>query len=393
VPGLRTAAALLPLPGLLAGGYLDLLLAASRRGSPPLPVAGPRRAFAVLIPAHDEAEGLPATLRSLAALRYPADRFEVVVIADNCRDATAAVARAQGATVLERDDPAHPGKGPALAWGIARLGPHDAVVVVDADCTVSPGLLDAFDRVLAAGADAAQASYRTGNPDASGPAALRHAAFLLFNHVRPLGRERLHLSAGLYGTGMCFTRELLERVPWSAFLFAEDREYHLQLVEAGARVRFVADEQVVSPMPTSDAGARSQQARWDSGRLALARRHTPRLLARALRRRDPVALDAALEPLVPPQALLAAMNGAACALALAARAPAGRRLAALACGTQAAFVLGGLRSVGAPPEAWRALALAPRFVAARVLRLARMGAGDGPARWERTEREPAEARA
>jgi hypothetical protein len=311
-------------------------------------------------------------------------------VADNCRDATADVARAHGATVLERDDPAHPGKGPALAWAIERLEGHDAVVIVDADCTVSPGLLDAFDRVLA-GAQAAQASYRTGNAEASGPAALRHAAFLLVNHVRPLGRERLGLSAGLYGTGMGFRRELLDRVPWSAFSFAEDREYHLQLVEAGARVAFVPGEQVVSPMPTSDAAARSQQARWDSGRLALARRHTPRLLARAVRHRDPVALDAALEPVVPPQALLAGMNAAAGVVALASRGRVARRLAALSCAAQAGFVLGGLRSVGAPPEAWRALALAPGFVAGRVLRLARMAGGGGPSQWERTQRDPAEA--
>src|SRR5437764_13459223 len=78
--------------------------------------ANPRAAaMLVLIPAHDEEAGLPATLDSLDQVDYPRDRFRVVVVADRCNDATAAVARRCGAMCLDRFSGA-PGKGAAIAW-------------------------------------------------------------------------------------------------------------------------------------------------------------------------------------------------------------------------------------------------------------------------------------
>jgi 1,2-diacylglycerol 3-beta-glucosyltransferase len=379
--------AALQLAPVAAGAYLLVLLAASRRPADAVPPGERRHRFAVVVPAHDEEASLPATLASIAALDYPRERFEAVVVADNCTDATARVAAAAGATVLERHEPERRGKGQALAWGLERLpGAPDAVVIVDADCTVSANLLSAFDRELAAGAAALQAANEAANPEASPRAALRAAAFLLYNRVRPLGRQRLGLSVGLLGTGMCFSRELLERCPWRAFSHAEDREFHLMLAMRGERVRFVPNASVRSSMPTTGAQAATQQARWDSGRLRLAARYAPALLTRGLRRREPAAVDAALEPLLPPQALLAAMNLASALAALASRRRDAVALAVAGVAGQSLFVLGGLWSVGAPPAAWRGLLGAPGFVAGRVWGLARMALGRGPLEWVRTAR-------
>ena len=79
--------------------YQWLLAAASafERDAPTAPGSGERSRFVVLVPAHDEEAGLPATLRSLGALAYPKDRYRVVVIADRCADGTAAAARRGGA--------------------------------------------------------------------------------------------------------------------------------------------------------------------------------------------------------------------------------------------------------------------------------------------------------
>ena len=139
-----------------------------------------------------------------------------------------------------------------------------------------------------------QASYLVADATESDSAALRQAAYLLYNHVRPQGKERLGLSTGLHGTGMCFARSLLLRCPWQAFSYAEDREYHMALVGAGARVRFIEHGEVRSPMTVSGEQASEQGARWDSGRLRLGLRHGPALLARGVRRRDRVALEAAV---------------------------------------------------------------------------------------------------
>ena len=115
--------------------------------------------------------------------------------------------------------------------------------------------------------------------------------------VRPLGKERLGLSCGLFGTGMAFTRELLRRAPWSATGLAEDGEYHLRLVAAGERVEFIPHAWVRSAMPTSLRASRVQQARWERGRLGLIRRWTPSLVASGVARRDPVRVHAGLEHL------------------------------------------------------------------------------------------------
>jgi len=96
----------------------------------------PRLLF--LVPAHNEELLLPACLVSLRKLRYPADRVEVVVIADNCTDQTAALARASGASCLERSDRKLPGKPRAIAWALTQvsLENFDAVIIIDAEGTV-----------------------------------------------------------------------------------------------------------------------------------------------------------------------------------------------------------------------------------------------------------------
>ena len=140
-------------------------------------------------------------------------------------------------------------------------------------------------------------------------------------------------------------------------------------------------------MSVAAGDARVQGARWDSGRLRLGLRHGPRLLARGLRERDRVALDAAIDPLLPPQALLAGMNLAGAVAALAARRRAPLVLAAAGLGAQAGFVLGGLAAAGASREAWLGLAHAPRFLAGRLRTFGEMGVGRGPREWSKTARE------
>ena len=358
------------------------------------PAGTARLRFVVVVPAHDEEAGIAATLASLQAQAYPADRFELLVVADNCGDRTAAVARAAGATVWERADRSRRGKGHALAWAFERVLRErpavDAIAVVDADCEASADLLSAMDLALRRGAPAVQVDYVVSNPSDSSASALRYAAFALINTVRPRGKSRLGLSAGLLGTGMAFTRSLLERQPWTAFSIAEDREYHLRLVMAGERVTLAREASVRGPMPTSLAGASQQQLRWEGGALAALRDWTPKLLGAAVRERDQVRLHAALEPLAPPQSLLAVghLTLAAGAVGLRSRGAVG--LGAINLAGQLSFVLGGLRLTGAPADAYRALALAPILMVQKLALYARLLAGRGPREWVRTERAQAQ---
>ena len=112
----------------------------------------PRR-FALLIPAHDEELLVEAAIRSARTCEHPAGALVVHVIADNCTDRTAEVARRAGAEVWVREEPGQRGKGQALAWGLARLDldRFDAVAVVDADNLLDRGFFREMSHRLAAG--------------------------------------------------------------------------------------------------------------------------------------------------------------------------------------------------------------------------------------------------
>ncbi|MBI5071117.1 MAG: glycosyltransferase [Deltaproteobacteria bacterium] len=300
--------ALAALPLLAACLYLGLLTLCSGRRAPAAAAPPPTSRFEVLVPAHDEEDGIGRTVASILTGDYPAPLRRVTVVADNCSDATAARARAAGARVLVRTDPAH-GKGRALAFGLGQVLEErfaDAVVVVDADTVASPGLLRAYAARLERGAAAVQADNGVLNPGDSWRTRLMAIALGSFHRLRFGARERLGLSCGLRGNGMCLSRRLLLAVPHTASSRAEDLEYGLLVAEAGHRVHYAAEGHVLSAMVSGEAPARSQRRRWEEGRGELARLHGRRLLALALARRDLRLLDVALDLLVPPLATLAA---------------------------------------------------------------------------------------
>jgi cellulose synthase/poly-beta-1,6-N-acetylglucosamine synthase-like glycosyltransferase len=241
------------------------------RGNP----AGASPKFLIVIPAHEEEEGIRSTIASVAAVDYDPERFTIVVIADNCTDGTARVAREAGAVVVERHDPSRKSKGYALEYFFeqavgAGLNDDDAVVVIDADTVVDPGLLRAFASAWAEGWDWVQGYYSVRNPDASWRTRLMTMAFSLCNGVLPWGQERLGLSVGLKGNGMCFSRRGLGRFPWKAYGLVEDMEFGLMLRLAGERVHFLPEARVYAEMLSGGGrAAASQRRRWEAGRSGL----------------------------------------------------------------------------------------------------------------------------
>jgi len=325
--------------------------------------------FAVLVPAHDEELRLGELLESLARLAYPQERYTVYVVADNCTDRTAEIARAMGwVRVYERHDTGHRGKGFALCWIFQTLeaehASHDAYVVLDADTVVEPGFLAALACGLAEGSEALQANNNVLNAADSPSTALRWLALTLMNHVRPLGRNALGASATLTGDGMCLSCELVRRYPWRAFGVGEDYQYYLTLVQHGVRVRYVPGAILRSHMPTTFAQMRSQDIRWEAGelgqptwRLALG------LLRASLRSRDLARMEAAAELLTPPLSLLVIGSALALPASLALQFPAGLLLAVLLLGGLICYVASALY-LGRPSRSiYRALLYAPGFIA------------------------------
>ncbi|MGH2514896.1 MAG: glycosyltransferase family 2 protein [Ktedonobacterales bacterium] len=278
-----------------------------RAVAPAVPSLLPPR-FALLIPAHDEAPVIAGAVASTRAVDYPADRRDIFVVADNCTDETAALAREAGARVYTRTDDQNRAKGYALGWLLDQLEAgglrYDAYVVIDADTRLSTNFMTRMAAALASGAQVAQAQYRVLNGDEAWTAGIRAVAFALFNHVRPLGRSWFGWSAGLKGNGMCFSRAVIERFGWGSYSLTEDVEYHVRLIEAGIAVVYVPDATIAAEMPVTLAQARSQQARWERGRLELTRDYVLPLVRGFLRTGDAARLDAAMEILLPPLSLM-----------------------------------------------------------------------------------------
>ena len=238
------------------------------------------RRLAVVIPAHNEEAGIQPCVTSLRSCESPSEDFCVVVVADNCSDATAERAAEAGARMLVRKDLNRRGKGYALdyAFQILMAEGVEAFIVVDADTAADRNLVNEFRRFFAAGADAIQARYCVKNPAASIRTRLMNIALLAFNVLRPRGRDRWGWSAGILGNGFGVTRETLQAVPYDAHSVVEDLEYHLRLVRCGRRVHFANTTTVWGDMPTGGSGVNTQRARWEGGRLRMIADVAPGLL-------------------------------------------------------------------------------------------------------------------
>jgi cellulose synthase/poly-beta-1,6-N-acetylglucosamine synthase-like glycosyltransferase len=281
--------------------YLFVLTVFSWQKVPPA-VDATRRLVCV-VPAHNEAKGIAATVNSLLKASYPQEQRQVFVVADNCTDDTASRARAAGAVVMERKDLEHRGKGYALEAAFARVLADsfaEGVIVVDADTVVADNLWRAVSSRLASGVEAMQVTNAVRNPGAGWRPRLQSIAMATINGVRSLGRERLGTSVGLRGTGMAFARSTLEQVPHTNHSVVEDLEYGVRIGLAGIRVVFVPETWIASDAPVHADVALSQRRRWEGGRLTMTRTLLPQVCRAAVEQRSPLLTDLALELMVPP---------------------------------------------------------------------------------------------
>ncbi len=380
---LGAVALALALPGSL---YLLLLTLAALRPAAPAQAPNERQRalrLAIVVPAHNEAQGISRTLHKLQAqvARWPNTRL--LVVADNCSDDTAAVARAAGAVVLVRDDPLHRGKGQALRHAFAALGDRvDWLLVVDADTDVADNFVGAMRAAMHDSVDALQSRYGLRDPDASSAARLTELALGAWNLLRPRGRMALGLSAGILGNGFALSRRTLDRVPYLAESIVEDVEYHHMLIEAGLRVHFVDATTVLGDMPLASAAAGAQRARWEGGRLGLLRSRGLTLLRHVLQGRWRLA-DPLLDLMLPPLAWLLTLQ----LLALTLGNGLVRGMAAAALLALALHVLIALKLIRADRRHLRALLGVPRYLVWKLsLLLASWRASRRNAGWVRSAR-------
>jgi cellulose synthase/poly-beta-1,6-N-acetylglucosamine synthase-like glycosyltransferase len=287
------------------------ITAAVTRHDTARPEEGERRPIAVLMPAHNESPVIAAAIQSV--LRQLAVEDRLVVIADNCSDNTAAIAAAEGAEVVVRTDVARRGKGYALDFGVRHLEskPPDVILIVDADCHVSPGAVDHLVRLCCGTNRPVQAIYlMQAGPEARLNMRIAEFAWLVKNKVRPLGLHRLGLPCQLTGTGMAFPWGHLSKALLATGHIVEDLKLGLELARAGAAPMLCPQALVTSNFPTSAEGIKGQRTRWEHGHLGVILSDAPRLFLDGARRRSAGLLALALDLCVPPTALLALLVAA-----------------------------------------------------------------------------------
>ncbi len=273
------------------------------------PVAIERPSVVVLVPAHDESRGILPTLRDVRDQLKSDD--QLLVVADNCTDDTAAVAAAAGAQVVERFNDHKRGKGYALDFGIRSLreGDPDIVLVVDADCRLEEGVIEQLARTCSSTGRPVQARYIMGAPER---AELDHSiaefAWRIKNDLRPRGLRALGLPCQLVGSGMAFPRQVFSSVDIATGHLTEDLDLGLQLARTGHAPVFCPEAVVRSVFPSNETDAATQRQRWEHGHLSvLAQRVLPFAWA-AVRDRNWALLVLCLDAGVPPLVLLAVLT-------------------------------------------------------------------------------------
>ena len=258
----------------------------------------------VLVPAHNESIHIIPTIQCLKRELGPTDRL--LVIADNCVDDTAALARAAGAEVIERSHADLRGKGYALAFGVDHLrnNPPDVVLVVDADCVVSEGAVARIaQRCQASGKPVQMLNLMSAGPGASLKIRVLEFAMLMKNLVRPLGSFRLGKACHLMGTGMALPWSLMSTAKLATGHITEDMKLGVDLAIAGHAPQFLPDVRVSSSFPLDTGAAKVQKSRWEHGHLATLTEELPGLARAALRSGNPALIVMTMDLLIPPVAL------------------------------------------------------------------------------------------
>jgi len=264
-----------------------------------------RPTIAVLMPAHNESLVLAQTIQSILPQLNNHDEF--LVVADNCTDDTAAIARSLGAKVVERTNLNERGKGFALGFGIQHLtnNPPKVVLIIDADCIVTNGSIDKLVQACVLYQRPIQALYlMQSQPNPSLKARIAEFAWIVKNKVRPLGSKSLGMPCQLMGTGMTFLWGDIVNIDIASGHIVEDMKLGIDLARVNKAPLFLAEALVTSVFPPTEDATNTQRARWEHGHLSVIMSEAPSLFFEAIKNKNLQMLGLTCDLIVPPLAVL-----------------------------------------------------------------------------------------
>lgn len=265
--------------------------------------SSPSKSFALIVAAHDEEIVIANIIESLKELDYPKHLYDIFVIADNCTDKTVLIAKEHGAIVYERFEPQKRGKGFALEWMFNNIfkmdKKYDSIVVFDADNLASKNFLNEMNNKLMNGYKVVQGYLDSKNPHDSWISESYSISFWTSNRLFQLSRSNLGLSNQIGGTGFCIDYDVLKKLGWGATCLTEDLEFSCKLVLNGYKVGWAHDAVIYDEKPLTLKQSWSQRKRWMQGFADVASRFFLKLIKKAIKDRDFIALDCAIYTIQP----------------------------------------------------------------------------------------------
>jgi cellulose synthase/poly-beta-1,6-N-acetylglucosamine synthase-like glycosyltransferase len=273
--------------------------------------SAPLLKLAVLVPAHNEELMILQVIKSIRECEYPESLLQIIIIADNCSDRTAAIARQAGITTVERHDLEQQGKGQALDWFLKNYQDlyeqNDGIILIDADVCMDKEMLTELSASLAhPDVQVVQGFVGVANPYDNWRTALNSAAYNVFNHVRMAGNNYFFGSAMLKGLAMAFHTDILKKHGWPAHSVVEDVEFSILLFEDGINVHYNPAAILSSEAAGNRQQADTQRKRWEGGRFALACTLLPNLFRQLLDGNFKI-IHIIMDLLIPPCSLLIAL--------------------------------------------------------------------------------------
>ena len=227
--------------------------------------------FMAILPAHNEEMVIGNLIDSLNNQDYDKELLDIYVIADNCTDNTAKIAKEHGAIVYERFDEEHKTKGYALDWflkqKIKENADYDAFFIFDADNIVDKNFTKNMNKKLCQGDEVVQGYRDIKNPTDSWVTAGYALFYWTMHRFYHLARYNIGLSPMLNGTGFMVKFDLVKDTGWDTVTLTEDIEFSLKRIIKGRRLGWATDAIVYDEQPVNFKASWSQRSRWTVGHI------------------------------------------------------------------------------------------------------------------------------
>ena len=254
--------------------------------------------FMTIIPAHNEEKVVVNLIESLKKLDYPKDLYDIYVIADNCTDKTAEVAKKAGAIVYERFDEAHKTKGHALQWFLAQKieedAPYDAFCIFDADNIVDENFLKVMNKKLCQGEEVVQGYKDIKNPSDSWVSAGYAIFYWTMHRFYHLARYNIGLSPLMNGTGFMVKFDVIKPQGWNTKTLTEDIEFSLKRIIEGKKLGWARDAIVYDEQPVGFKQSWTQRSRRTVGHMQCLKEYTKPLAEAVVKNKTVMNFDGLL---------------------------------------------------------------------------------------------------